>query len=223
MDLRVSLDGAAGLLLLALPWLLLAVAAWRATRNKDAGGERLAPPVSTPTDGRPEPSAATQSAVADQPPAEPLGIMSASPLKVGLKALEAQPLMDEKAQPPETESLLRHAIERAKNDNDHAGLARMSVELAQSLLVRSNGREAAALLQSAVRAARQANLAAIHAEARIELAAIAMQDGDLTSACEHWQMAKTLFHETGRRADQDRMTDLMRRNRCPTDWVLTNF
>ncbi len=223
MDFRVSLDGAAGLLLVALPWLLLAVAAWRATHSKDERGDRLATPVSTPNGGLPEPSTETHAAIAGQPPAQPLGIMSASLLKVGLDALEAKPFIEKNFSPAETESLLRHGIERATNDKDHAGLARLSVELAQSLLARSHGREAAALLQSAVRAARQAELPVIHAEARIELAAIAMADGDLTSACEHWQMAKTLFHETSRRADQDRMADLMRRHRCPTDWVLTNF
>jgi hypothetical protein len=237
MDFRGSLDGAAGMLLLALPWLLLAVAAWRATHGKDDSGDRLRTRVSTPTDEPSEPSAETraaktQSANANQPSAEPLGIMAASPLKahqespgvsVGLDALEAKPFIEEHVSPAETEILLRHGIETAKNDNDHAGLARLSVELAQSLLARSTGPEAAALLQSAVRAARQAKLPLIHAEARIELAGIAIQDGDLTSACEHWQMAKTLFHEIGRRADQDRMADLMRRHRCPTDWVLTNF
>jgi hypothetical protein len=70
---------------------------------------------------------------------------------------------------------------------------------------------------------RRAKLPETHAEARIELAELARADGDLTSACEHWQMAKLMFHETGRRADQDRMADVMRQNRCPTDWVLTGF
>jgi hypothetical protein len=79
------------------------------------------------------------------------------------------------------------------------------------------------LLQSAVMAARRAKLPVVHAEARIELAELALAEGDLTSACEHWQMAKLMFHETGRRFDQDRMADLMRIHRCPTDWILTNF
>jgi hypothetical protein len=63
----------------------------------------------------------------------------------------------------------------------------------------------------------------VHAEARVQLAELALADGDLTSACEHWQMAKLMFHEMGRRADQERISDLMRTHRCPSDWILTNF
>jgi hypothetical protein len=97
------------------------------------------------------------------------------------------------------------------------------VALARLLIARSQRPQASSLLLSAVLAAQRAKLPVVHAEARIELAEIALLDGDLTTACEHWQMAKLMFHDTGRRFDQDRMADLMRRHRCPTDWVLTNF
>ena len=233
MNVSILLSGAAGMLLLALPWLLLAVSAWRAARSQNDYDDRPMTRVSKLTDERHVQVVESPAAIDDQPTAEPLGIMvAASPpeaplaaasVLVDLDAPDADFAVEEGLSPAEQENLLRRGVERAKIDHDHARSARLSLELARLLLARSVRPEAAALLQSAVRAARQAKLPVIHAEARIELAGIAMEDGDLTSACEHWQMAKTMFHETGRRADQDRIADLMRRHRCPTDWVLTNF
>jgi hypothetical protein len=123
----------------------------------------------------------------------------------------------------EQEDALISAVATAKAERDDVALSRDSVRLARILIARSARSEAAALLQSAALVARRAKLPVVHAEARIELADLARSDGDMTSACEHWQMAKLMFHESGRRADQDRMADLMRQNRCPTDWILTNF
>jgi lipopolysaccharide biosynthesis regulator YciM len=121
------------------------------------------------------------------------------------------------------EQRLMSALETAQATNDQVGLARDSVELARLLLARDARPAAEVLLRKAVMVARRAKLPETHAEARIELAELARADGDLTSACEHWQMAKLMFHETGRRGDQDRMADVMRQNRCPTDWILTGF
>jgi hypothetical protein len=123
----------------------------------------------------------------------------------------------------EQEDNLLAAIEVAKSARDDPQISRNSVALARLLLARSARPQASMLLQSAVMAARRAALPVVHAEARIELAELALADGDLTSACEHWQMAKLMFHESGRRADQERMADVMRLHRCPTDWILTNF
>lgn len=97
--------------------------------------------------------------------------------------------------------------------------------LALAVLERKAGDEAAAapLLRKSVVLAQEAGHAAIHAKARLELGDQAQASGDLPTACEHWQIARALF-------DQLDMADLkadaaarMHENRCPTDWVLTDF
>jgi hypothetical protein len=62
-----------------------------------------------------------------------------------------------------------------------------------------------------------------HAAARLALAETAHQAGDLTSACEQWQMARTAFLQGGDTEQHARVEKRMRENGCPTDWVLTDF
>ena len=83
--------------------------------------------------------------------------------------------------------------------------------------------EELALLKQAVVAATQAGRRDLHAEARMELAELAAAHGDMTTACEHWQLARMLFQEAGLRTESDRASEYMRRQRCPTDWFLTGF
>lgn len=64
---------------------------------------------------------------------------------------------------------------------------------------------------------------AAHAAARLALAETAHQAGDLTSACEQWQMARTAFLQGGDTERHARVEKRMRENGCPTDWVLTDF
>jgi hypothetical protein len=204
MDMGGVLDAAAGAVLLGLPWLLLALVAWRSSRRREASSP-VAQPVSVIDSARPFETASVlvqPDAGEDIPPPTPL----------------ATPVSE-----ADQEGALLLAIAAAKAADDDAVLSGSSVELARLLIARSARQEAAQHLHSAVVAARRSNLPAVHASARIELAELAFRDGDLTSACEHWQMAKLMFHETGRRADRDRMADVMRQHRCPTDWVLTNF
>ena len=63
----------------------------------------------------------------------------------------------------------------------------------------------------------------VHGEGRLELAEMAREDGDLTTACEHWQIARRLFSELGLTAELKRPDALMRQHGCPTDWVLNDF
>ena len=62
-----------------------------------------------------------------------------------------------------------------------------------------------------------------HAAARLELAEAAYLSGDLTSACEQWQLARTAYLEDGQTELSARVDKRMRDNGCPTDWVLTDF
>ena len=49
------------------------------------------------------------------------------------------------------------------------------------------------------------------------------RNGDLTSACEQWQIARTAYLESGDTDQHARIEKRMRDNGCPTDWVLTDF
>lgn len=238
MDMRVSLDGAAAMLLLSLPWLLLALAAWRGGVKAVQAEVKTALPQSSilADDGRlaaPSQPEIRHAVIAmpfsEHTRSDTTGLQYASDshpdMNIAAGEVAIQDVTDwiPSLSPQQQERALETALATAKSDRDDAALSRNSILLARILLSRSARDEAAALLQSAALSARRAKLPVLHAEARIELAQLAHGDGDMTSACEHWQMAKVMFHETGQRPDQDRISDLMRQHRCPTDWVLTNF
>lgn len=62
-----------------------------------------------------------------------------------------------------------------------------------------------------------------HAAARLALGEAAHRAGDLTTACEQWQMARTAYLQAGDTEHHARVEKRMRENGCPTDWVLTDF
>jgi hypothetical protein len=62
-----------------------------------------------------------------------------------------------------------------------------------------------------------------HAKARVLLGDLAQANGDLSTACEHWQMARALFYELDQKGDHASVEARMLKNGCPTDWVLTDF
>lgn len=240
----VSMDGAGGVLLLALPWLLLAIAAWRTARSEgdDRLRQRLSPREHRHPDvrGAPRPTRsetpAMLAATAPPPPDDAGAGLSphASP-GPALYVPDVDPPLPPGSVPVEPvhdlafdrdraqEMRLVAALEAGEAGNDAAALTRDSVALARLLLKRDERPPAEALLRKAVMIARRGKLPEAHAEARLELAALAHADGDLTSACEHWQMAKLMFHEVGRRGERDRVAEVMRQSRCPTDWILTEF
>jgi hypothetical protein len=123
----------------------------------------------------------------------------------------------------DAEERLVTALGVAEANGDAAGRTQIGLELARLMLARGARPQAEALLRKTVIVATSAKLSIAHAQARIELADLASSDGDMTTACEHWQMAKLLFHELYRLKDRERMADLMRDNGCPTDWFLTGF
>jgi len=57
----------------------------------------------------------------------------------------------------------------------------------------------------------------------LELAEAAYLAGDLTTACEQWQLARTAYLEDGQMERHASIEKRMRANGCPTDWVLTDF
>ena len=60
-------------------------------------------------------------------------------------------------------------------------------------------------------------------ELRYYLAKINLGMGDLTLACEHWQIARELYEEVGNSEKTKEIEQQMRDNGCPTEWVLNAF
>lgn len=78
-------------------------------------------------------------------------------------------------------------------------------------------------LRSAAGLAARGGVHHVHAAARLQLAELAFESGDLTEACEQWQLARVALLASGQNAEHDALDERMRANGCPTDWVLTDF
>jgi len=118
---------------------------------------------------------------------------------------------------------LSNALARAEAKGDESELADLHLALAREKLAAGRVDEAADQLRKSIRVASRIGKKKTHAEARLELADIARADGDLTTACEHWQIARGLFSELKHAKELDKAETLMRRHGCPTDWVLNDF
>ncbi len=121
------------------------------------------------------------------------------------------------------EATISKYMKIAEMARDQKALAALYLERARLDL--SNGDSVAAgdHLRKSIMLSTTHNLKKIHAEARLELADISQADGDPTTACEHWQMARGLFHELDAQDDVKKTDQHMLSNGCPTDWVLTDF
>ena len=106
---------------------------------------------------------------------------------------------------------------------DRSGLAPLYLELASTHAQAGNEPARMTALRSAAGYGAQHGPKVAHAEARLALAEVAYAAGDLTSACEQWQLARTAFQEGGDAERYDAIDKRMRANGCPTDWVLTDF
>lgn len=122
-----------------------------------------------------------------------------------------------------TPAAIETHIETAKVSGQVTMLAGLYLELARARFGSGDEAGALAALRSAAGLGAQHGPKSAHALARLELADAAYRAGDLTSACEQWQLARTAFQEDGRVNDSNRIDKLMRDHGCPTDWVLTDF
>lgn len=123
---------------------------------------------------------------------------------------------------PASEHLVEQ-IRLAEERKELAALPALYLALGQDDIARGQIEEGAGHLRSCIRAAARSRNGAVEAEARLELAELAREAGDLTTACEHWQIARSLFHKLARKSDVAGTEDRMQRHGCPTDWVLTDF
>jgi len=114
-------------------------------------------------------------------------------------------------------------IAEASRIGDKLELA--TLYLQQGLSQREAGDElrSADTIRKCVMLAMQIKDARLHAMGRLELGDIAAGQGDLTTACEHWQMAKKMYFEAELNADSDVADRRMLAHGCPTEWVLTDF
>ena len=97
------------------------------------------------------------------------------------------------------------------------------LERASALLAAGHREEAATQLRLCLRLAAVAKQPALEARARLELGDIAFSNNDLTTACEHWQLARALYGQLQNKKQVKSVEWRMEHNHCPTDWVLTQF
>lgn len=120
-------------------------------------------------------------------------------------------------------SALRRTINRSKSRGDTQAMLEATLKLSRLLLDQGQPKEASGLLRDAATLAAKSKFESEHAEVRVELANLAKADGDMTSACEHWQIALQLYHDLNRKEDRDKIANCMKECGCPTGWFLNSF
>jgi len=118
---------------------------------------------------------------------------------------------------------LAAAVRDAESRGESARLPGLYLSLARCRIEDGETADAEELLRKSIRGAAGAQIKDTHAMARLALGDLAHRSGDLTTACEHWQIARALFHELKQKRDHEAAESRMLRNGCPTDWVLTDF
>ncbi len=206
MSASFVIEGVAGWVALGLPLVLLVVVAIRAARQ---GRDQTRTPQPRPTP--PEIVRAYGSGV-EPAPAPPI---TPPPLPA-----QVATLFDDAA--ARRAQLIAQVAGAETAGNSHS-LPPLYLALAHLELASGAGSEAVEYLRKCVLLSASLNLPIEHAAARLELGDLARQTGDTTTACEHWQIARSLFQDAGRASDRDAATARMQRNGCPSDWVLNQF
>lgn len=235
MQQGFAIDGTLGLLLLALPIALVALAAiWAVRKSRTPRSAAATPlqrktaegtistismqraPAPAPSVG-PQPDVAAPDTAVAQPPAAPR-VEVATPVT----APQAKPAPPPVARPKSPEELAA-AVARSEAGGNKSELAHIYITQAVACIASGQRDDGASFLRDAIRVAALNRLAEPHALARLELGDLYLGNGDPTTACEQWQIARNLFHDLARPADRDSVDKRMLGNGCPTDWVLTDF
>jgi hypothetical protein len=114
-------------------------------------------------------------------------------------------------------------VETAIAANNNTALADLYLALARGHEKLGHAEARMSALRSAAGCGALHGPPASHAAARLQLAEAAYDAGDLTTACEQWQLARGAFLADGQFDEHERVEKRMRDNGCPTDWVLTDF
>jgi hypothetical protein len=117
---------------------------------------------------------------------------------------------------------LANDVRAAEAEGAHETLPDLYLALAQSRISDGAAAEGEDLLRKILRSTGPRSRDS-HAKARVLLGDMAQANGDLSTACEHWQMARALFYELDQKGDHASVEARMLKNGCPTDWVLTDF
>lgn len=125
--------------------------------------------------------------------------------------------------PVEDVETISRRIETAKSAKDHRALAALYLQLARGYQNLGDEKARMNALTSAAGCGSLYGPHESHAAARMQLADVAYRSGDLTSACEHWHLARGAFQASGQTDEQARVDKLMQDHGCPTEWVLTGF
>lgn len=192
----LEISGVVGWVAIALPLLALLTVAILAVRQ--VRRRKASPPA--PTTGRyglPVPQPPVAKAPPPPAPPEPPITLVASALAERIGVLEAKG--------PEAE------------------LPRLYLALAQGQIGGEGAAQAAETLRKCIRLAAKLGQKQTHAAARLELGDLLREEGDLTTACEHWQIARGLFFEIKNEKELAAAEKRMRQHGCPTDWVLNDF
>lgn len=140
-------------------------------------------------------------------------------LRLAIESLDAEVAAEASVEPVPVRRRPRPAWELAVDGQTPVSL----LAKAHELLGAGDHEEAAVQLRACARLASKLNDVAVEAVARLELGDLARSHGDMTTACEHWQLARSLYGEL-RRVDEAKLAEnRMEKAGCPTDWVLTKF
>ncbi len=150
---------------------------------------------------------------------EPSYAIAQSPA-VALEEAAAEPSPHVRTQDPDA---ISKKIEDALMHGQKTALSSLYFDLASAYESLGNVEARMSALRSAAGYGALHGPPVAHAAARLALAETAHQAGDLASACEQWQMARTAFQQSGETEQHARVEKRMRENGCPTDWVLTDF
>lgn len=246
----IDITGLTGVLLLLAPIAILVIVVARASRVRDddepsepahtmhrmlpdVDMASLAPsagtaPAESPSDDAPsdEPRTAAPTVAepataervvpdaAPAPPPEPVPAVAPVPAAAAPEPAAAVP-----PAPRDWAAL----IEAAEQAGDHAAVPAHYLAYARDEIGQGRNQAASDHLRTALKLAAKARNAPVQAEARLELADLARAVGDLTTACEHWQIARALFYEMKSEAKLGETEGLMQKHGCPTDWVLNDF
>jgi tetratricopeptide (TPR) repeat protein len=225
MQQSFAIDGTLGWLLLALPIALAALAAIWAARQSRTSRSAAA---KAPQPERPEGTVSMQRAPDEAPSAVAEQARAASPvvpasvLAPAVARVQTVPALAVSASTPAAADFA-DAITRSEAGGNSSELAHLYIKQATAYVAAGQKDEAASRLRDAIRVAALNRLTEPHALARLELGDLYLSNGDPTTACEQWQIARNLFHDLSRPADRDDVDKRMLSNGCPTDWVLTDF
>lgn len=125
-------------------------------------------------------------------------------------------------QKPDADTLATR-IAKAEARSADADLPPLYLDMARIQISRRQTKDGAELLRKCIRIAAKLGQKSVHAGARLELGDLVREEGDLTTACEHWQIARGLFYELKQENELAGTEQRMRQHGCPTDWVLNDF